>query len=57
MKNVSKCQMCDITIINEDIMLFSTFEVFYIFFYVFERVHKGELKPEKNYVDIWHFSF
>ena len=35
-------------------MFFATFEVCnkHIFYYVFQREHRGELKSEKNFVDI-----
>jgi len=59
-KNVSKCQSCDV---SDDVMFFDTFEVFnmHIFYNVFERAHQGELKPEQilsisqKLNEIWHF--
>ena len=57
-KNVGKCQSCDVTV-----MFFATFEAFnlHILYNVFERAHQGELKPEKSLSisqklnEIWHF--
>ena len=60
-KNVGKCQSCDVTVMN--VMFFATFEVFnmHIFYNVFERAHQRELKPEiilsisQKLNEIWHF--
>jgi len=56
-KNVSKCQSCDVTFC-------ATFEVsnMHIFYNVFERAHQAELKPEnilsisQKLNEIWHFQ-
>jgi len=61
-KKVSKCQICDVTVMTS-CFFFANFEVFnmHIFYNVFERAHQGELKPEKilsisqKLNEIWHF--
>jgi len=61
-KNVSKCQNCDVTVMTSRFLPLLKFLIcMHILKNVFERAHQGELKPEKilsilqKLNEIWHF--